>query len=530
VPHEFNMPDSLLIEPDSINKNYIDSSDISRFFLEFPRLKKQEDRVLKFYEKRNFQYAWFDNHGLIEQAHLFVNLAANYNAEGVDDTIVYDTLLSRWHEYYDDSTVIIDSFSAKMELMLTSQFFQYAQRIWGGISEKQSRDLDWYIKRKRLPYVTMLDSMLINPNFFAEQTPVFKQYDSLKNWLQYYQSIEAVAKWDSIFPEKKKYQNGDTSKVILQIRKRLYWLRDLPAEDTAGNRFDSALVDAVKKFQQTHGLADDGAIGPQTIDRLNIPLANRIEEIMINMERCRWVPIQPHDEYITVNIPEYLMRVYDHDTLAWSCNVVVGETTRQTVIFNGNLRYVVFSPYWVIPPGILQNEILPACRKDPNYIHKQNMEVVEAGGAIVDPKDIDWRKYSAKNFPYKIRQKPGASNSLGKVKFLFPNEYDIYLHDTPAKGLFSRNKRNFSHGCIRVSEPMKLSEFLLRTDSSWTEDRIKAAMNAGKEQYVTLKKPVPVFIGYLTCFVDSKGRLNFRDDVYGHDKRLAETLFTNPSL
>lgn len=522
--------DMQLVEPDSINSNYIDSDEVHRFFTEFSLLKNQEERVLKFYAKRNFQYAWFDNRGLNEPARNFINMIRNYGEEGVSDTLVYDTLVTEWYTHYAGSSASLDSLSSNMEVMLTAQFFQYAERIWGGLPEEKTKDLDWYIKRKRLPYIALLDSMLQRPEFFTSRTPVFRQYDSLKKWLQYYRSIESTAPWPTIIPDKKKYEPGDSSPVIAEIRKRLFWLKDISPNDTSSNHYDASLESAVKIFQSTHGLAADGHIGQQTIDLLNKPLQKRIEQIVVNMERCRWVPAQPAGDYIVVNIPEFVLRVYSADTLSWQCNVVVGKTSTQTVIFNGDLKYVVFAPYWNVPSSIIANEILPACKRNPGYINSHNMEVVGAGGKVISPSSINWSSYSGGNFPYLIRQKPGERNSLGLVKFLFPNEYSIYFHDTPSKSLFAEEKRSFSHGCIRVSEPLRLAEFLLRNDSTWTPEKIKAAMNGGKETYVTLNKTVPVFIGYLTCFVTPDGRLNFRDDIYGHDKRLAAMMFSDSAL
>ncbi|MBL7764013.1 MAG: L,D-transpeptidase family protein [Chitinophagaceae bacterium] len=221
------------------------------------------------------------------------------------------------------------------------------------------------------------------------------------------------------------------------------------------------------------------------------------------MERLRWVPANPPQEYLLVNIPAYKLFVYEKGTLAWDMNVVVGSVAHNTVIFRGDMKYVVFSPYWNVPPGILKNEILPGIKKNPGYLARHNME---------------WNNGA-------VRQKPGPNNSLGLVKFLFPNSYNIYLHDTPAKSLFSETNRAFSHGCIRLGEPKKLAEYLLRNDSTWTKDRITKAMNSGKEQFVTLKQTIPVFIGYFTSWVDRDGKLNFRDDIYGHDKKMAEQLF-----
>ncbi|MEO6001067.1 MAG: L,D-transpeptidase family protein [Chitinophagaceae bacterium] len=220
------------------------------------------------------------------------------------------------------------------------------------------------------------------------------------------------------------------------------------------------------------------------------------------MERSRWIPDEMKGEYLAVNIPEFRLHAYSSDSLLWSMNVVVGRAINKTVIFSGNLKYVVFSPYWNVPLSILKKEILPGIRKNKNYLESHHME---------------WNGNS-------VRQKPGPWNSLGQVKFLFPNSFSIYLHDTPSKSLFEDDKRDFSHGCIRVADPKKLALFLLKKDSSWNETNVTNAMNSGKEKYVTLKQSIPVFIAYFTVWVDHQGKLNFRDDIYGRDKALAEMV------
>ena len=212
-------------------------------------------------------------------------------------------------------------------------------------------------------------------------------------------------------------------------------------------------------------------------------------------------------DYLVVNIPEFKLHVYHSGNLLWSCNVVVGQSVHKTVVFSGELKYVVFSPYWNVPSSIVRNEILPAMRKDGNYISRHNMEITGYRDGLPE-----------------IRQKPGFRNSLGLVKFLFPNSYNIYLHDTPAKSLFDESSRAFSHGCIRISEPFKLAEFLLRNDLSWNTEKISTAMNTGKEKHITLKDKMSVFIAYFTAFVDRNDRINFRKDIYGRDERLAEMI------
>jgi murein L,D-transpeptidase YcbB/YkuD len=285
------------------------------------------------------------------------------------------------------------------------------------------------------------------------------------------------------------------------------------AGDIANNNqspvFDQELANGIKEFQRRYGLKEDGVAGPGVLKEMSAPLSKRIEQILVNMERCRWLPVEEESNFLMVNIPQFKLLAVENEKITWSSDVVVGKATNKTVIFKGDMKHVVFSPYWNVPNSIVKNEIIPAIRKNPNYLAKHNMEYYEGG---------------------KVRQKPGPNNSLGLVKFLFPNSFNIYLHDTPAKALFSESKRAFSHGCIRVAKPMELAQYLLKNDPNWNEEKIRAAMNSGKEQWVTLQKTVPVYLVYLTAFVDNNGKLNFREDIYSRDQHLKEMLFSqNPA-
>lgn len=265
---------------------------------------------------------------------------------------------------------------------------------------------------------------------------------------------------------------------------------------------------AVRQAQKRFGLKQDGVISSNLIKELNVPAKDRIEQILINMERMRWMPQQPEGKRIVVNIPEFKLHVYEGPDEVFNMDVVVGKVGHNTVVFNDELKYVVFSPYWNIPESIVRSEIQPAMARNSDYLDRNNMEQTGYNSGV----------------PV-IRQKPGGSNALGLVKFIFPNNYNIYLHDTPSKGLFSRAQRAFSHGCIRVAEPKRLAEYLLKDQPEWTPESISEAMHASEEQWVKLTETVPVFISYFTAWVDNEGLLNFRDDIYGHDKKVGERLF-----
>ncbi|CAN5841311.1 L,D-transpeptidase family protein [soil metagenome] len=475
-----------------------DSTAINKFLTTYPQLQVFKKDIDSFYHRRNYAFAWYDNEGMIEPAVNLYNRIQNINEEGLPVNIPYkDTFTALMTNNGLDSNNKVSTFT---ELMLTAQYFVYAHNAWSGMGEKQMRELNWFLPRKKVSYDDLLDSLITGKNVL-DTAPVYRQYALLRSSLKKYRDIESKGGFPIITADKKVYKKGDSSATVASIRKFLTATGDLDNDNNSAI-FDSTLELAVKQFQHRYGDKEDGVIGPAVIKKMNIPVDQLIQQIIVNMERSRWVPVSPSSNYIVVNIPEYKLHVYENDQLAWSMNVVVGQPAHKTVVFNGNIKYIVFSPYWNVPSGILNKEVLPGIKRNKNYLANHNMEW--NGG--------------------QVRQKPGPNNSLGLVKFLFPNSYDIYLHDSPSKSLFGESTRAFSHGCIRLSEPQKLAEYLLRKDSSWNTQKIVAAMNKGKEQYATLKESVPVFIAYFTSWVDRQGNINFRNDVYGRDKRLAEML------
>jgi murein L,D-transpeptidase YcbB/YkuD len=303
-----------------------------------------------------------------------------------------------------------------------------------------------------------------------------------------------------------------SSPDIAIIKKRLAVTGDVSAGDTS-QVFSDTLVTAVKNFQARHGFNETGIISDSLIKEMNVPVEKRIEQLLMNMDRMRWLANNPTGNLIVVNIPEFVLHVYEGKQKIYDIDVVVGKESHNTMMFNGDLNQVVFSPYWNVPPSIVAKEILPAMEKNPNYLAKENMEITGNDDGL----------------PV-IRQRPGPGNALGKVKFLFPNSFNIYLHDTPAKSLFNKDKRAYSHGCIRVREPEKLANYVLRNQPEWTPEKISEAMNSGEEKYVKVKDPIPVVITYYTAWVDESGRLNFREDIYGHDAKLAQKMFAQSAV
>lgn len=365
--------------------------------------------------------------------------------------------------------------------------------------------------KKKIAAEDYLNSLIKDPEKIEDlpDEPINQQYQRLKAKLKEYTELANNEKWEPLIPKEKSYKKGTTDSLLMAVKERLHALGDLP-EDDKNSEFTDALEKAVASFQYRHGLDSDGVLGKSTFEQLNIPPSERLRTIIVNMERARWVPYQVKSKYLVVNIPAYELYVYQNDSLLWTSNVVVGKGVHQTVVFSGDVKYVVFSPYWNIPNSIVRNEILPALEKNPNYLKQHNMEITDNKGSLPT-----------------IRQKPGPSNSLGLVKFLFPNNHNIYLHDTPAKSLFNETDRAFSHGCIRVQQPVRLAEFLLEEKGDWSTERIEKAMHQGEEQTITLDQTVPVFIIYFTSFVDKDGAIHFRKDIYNRDQRLANMIMKN---
>ena len=292
--------------------------------------------------------------------------------------------------------------------------------------------------------------------------------------------------------------------------------------------FDESLAELVKKFQKLNGLRADGVIGPETIKYMNIPLNARVDQLIINMERWRWIPKKFEDKYIFVNIPEYTMHVKEKGQDVLTMKVIVGKEMNSTPIFSDKLEYVVFAPFWNVPKTIVEKEIKPNMLRNPNFLESQDMEIIKGDRknfTRISPSDIDWQNVTEKNFRYLIRQKPGPKNSLGLVKFLFPNSYNVYLHGTPFQSLFNQEQRGFSHGCVRLEKPTVLAEYLLKNDKAWTPEKIEDAMNAKEEQWVVLKEKIPVYIVYFTSWVDDDGNVYFSKDLYGHDEDLKKEFF-----
>jgi murein L,D-transpeptidase YcbB/YkuD len=500
----------------SINKSnsysdlFLDSTAMEKFIASKKLPDSIARRMRSFYNTRNYQFAWFSSDGLNEQTNAFWNLHDYVTTYDNDTTLKDKKLQKRMDALVAEeklSPAANDSY-INTELTLTEHFIKYILSNYekGYVKRKE---MERFIPFKRQDPLYLADSLLNKKHkddkYFED---VHAPYKALKQQLGKYYNIAKAGGWPQITASKKTLKKGVSDPAIPAIKRRLQITGEMIGKDSS-QVFNDTLENAVRTFQTTMGYKPDGVITAQLVKDMNVPAVKRVEQILINMGRMRWMPVEPSGRLIIVNIPEFALHVYENKKKAWDMDVVVGKEGHNTTMFSGDLNQIVFSPYWNVPPSIVQKEILPKLASNPGYLSSQNMEQVGTDEDGVP----------------KIRQLPGANNSLGKVKFLFPNSFNIYFHDTNAKSLFERDKRAFSHGCIRLAEPEKMAQYLLRDQPEWTPERIEEAMNSGNEKYVKLKDPVPVIITYYTAWVEDNGQISFRDDIYSHDETLGSKMF-----
>jgi murein L,D-transpeptidase YcbB/YkuD len=497
----------------SINKQnayndlFLDSLTVENFIAKNNIPDSLARRVRSFYNTRNYQFAWFSSDGLTEQAFGFWSLK---NYEG-DTSRSLKRINNRMDDLIANDSLVVNSKDASTintELLLTENFITFAQNNFekGYVKRKE---MERFIPFKKDDPIHLADSLLNKKHkddkYFSD---INESYKSLTAQLKKYTEIVRIGGWPSIPVSVINVKNGHTSPDIVMVKKFFTVTGDLVSPDTSA-LYDENLVTAIKNYQERFGYKKSGTLSVSLLKEMSIPAISRVKQILINMNRMRWMPQEPDGRLIVVNIPEFILHVYDGKNQVFDMNVVVGKDGHNTTIFSDKLTTIVFSPYWNVPESIVKKEIQPSMAKNKNYLQDNNMEIT----GMRDGLPI-------------VRQKPGDKNSLGKVKFLFPNSFNIYFHDTPAKSLFNQDVRAYSHGCIRLSEPEKLASYLLKDNTDWNDEKINAAMNSGDQKFVALKQPVPVFITYYTAWVDANGKLNFRNDIYGHDAEIAGKMFS----
>jgi murein L,D-transpeptidase YcbB/YkuD len=410
---------------------------------------------------------------------------------------------------------------AELDLRLTNLFVSYGRDLLAGRLDPARVDRDWYIRTRRDAADSAIRTALRSNDLSAslrDLAPERPDYDALVAELGRLRAVEAAGGWPKVSGPMKA---GASGPEVTALRARLAASGDLDSSAMSSPGFDASLAEAVGKFRARHGLPAEGGLDAAAVAALNVPASRRIQQLELNLERLRWLPREFGDRYVMVNVPDFQLYAYDAGKQVFDMRVVVGEEyDQETPVFADTLTYVEFRPYWNVPRSIVVEEIAPKVRERKTFLQANRYEVVPASGKAepVDPGSVDWDDVESKDFPYRIRQTPGPGNALGLVKFMFPNRFDIYMHDTPATHLFHEHRRAYSHGCIRLEHPDRFAEFVLAGQPEGDASRIHELMNDGDMKQVRVKKPLPVYILYLTAFVRD-GRVQYRDDLYGTDKR-----------
>lgn len=486
------------------------------------------DIISRLYEKAGDHLSpkW-NNRDKIEQM-----LTAIYNAPA-DGLIADDYHLSDI-ERLNEKIVLSDEPAIedieRMEQLLSDAFFLLSSHLAAGKTDPKTIDPQWKASGRSLRenWSSYIDSTLNTNNItdiLKNLTPGNREYANLKKALAGYRQLEAIGGWGSFSSNLPKLEKGMRHPDVSSLRKRLAVTQgniEFNSEDE--DLFDQALYDQLIVFQQRNGLETDGVVGKATAEALNIPVRDRIETIEANLERWRWISDDLGDSYIMVNAADFELRAIVKNEQEFQTRAIVGSSKRQTPVFSSIMKYMVVNPEWVVPPKILKLDVIPDIIKDSTYLVKKNMKILRKDGSEVEPSSIDWKSVSENSFPYMIRQEPGQGNPLGKIKFMFANEYDVYIHDTPSRSLFTRNIRSFSSGCVRIDNAQELANYLLKDDPDWTPERLQEAIDKGQKRTIVLKKPVPVHILYLTAWADDKGTAYFGKDIYDRDRQLITAL------
>ena len=471
------------------------------------------------YENREFEPAW----STLRQIDGLLEIVDESYLEGLDPNDYHAAALREVRGTLTDLAALPPSGRADLDILLTDSIIRLGYHLRFGKVDPNALDPNWAptLELFREDPAVTIQKAIDSPSLREFATRVIPRaflYERFKVALAEYRALEAKGGWPTV-PAGATLKPGNTDERVPALAARLAVTADLPATaEVNGALYDETVALGVRRFQARHGLAPDGAVGPATLAALNVPVAARIEQLRANLERARWVFYEPESEFLVVNIAGFTLYHLRRGEVVWRTRVQVGRPYRQTPIFRAEMTYLVVNPTWTVPPTVFREDILPEVRRNPAYLASRHIDAFDSRGAAVDPATANW---SGRNPPYRLVQRPGPDNALGRIKFMFPNAHSVYLHDTPSRDLFSRDSRAFSSGCIRVEDPFALAEQLLGPQG---RQRLDAIVASGRTETVFLEKPIPIMLLYWTAEPDATGRVSFLPDVYARDAAVIAAL------
>jgi murein L,D-transpeptidase YcbB/YkuD len=513
-------------------KNYLNAAKETRQFTVRGEPIRAGKELIDFYHHHNYRPVWVSEQRPSEVARELLKAVGQCDSHGLSPFDYHYSFLSKWLNVIENPG---EHFQAKnlaeIELLLSDAFLNYGNHLANGKVDPINIYSRWLTGKKKEEIFDFLGNIKTPQNvreILEALAPSSQGYMASLAEVKRLKKVIALGGWPMI-PSGKILKKGDSSSRISILQKRLLLEGDLQSDvkDIQANVFDASLEKAVLRFQIRHGLTPDGIVGPQTLAALNCSSEDRLATVFVNLERWRWLPRDLGRRYIIINIAAFELEAYQNGQPVLKMPVIVGEDYAMTPVFSKDMTYLVINPYWDVPSGVLARKILPKIKEDPDYLVAKHFEAIKSiNGRLIkiDPKTINWAKINADNFPGRLRQTPGPWNALGRIKFIFPNKFSVYLHDTPERHLFQKSVRAFSSGCIRVKKPIELALYVLKNDRSWDRNRIEQAIDSGKTIVVLVKDPVTIHLLYWTFWVDSQGKANYRQDIYDLDKVLWKAL------
>lgn len=513
-------------------RSYLQAADPAHLEFAGETLRNRE-MLRRFYETRAYRPAWFDHTGPTENLLELKQALATSREQGLTPADYHLHAIIPLLERVTDRSTAAPEDRLLAELLLTDAYLLVASHYRNGRLEREFRVPAWHKRRQEIDLPDYLTTSLERDKILdnlLQLLPQSTEYQGLARQLNQYRIIAHAGGWGQI-DSGPKLQLGDRGPRVEQLRGRLRASQDLQAAlQNWHDGFDGKLDEAVRRFQARHGLSVDGIVGPITLAALNISVEQRTQQIRINLERLRWLPRQPNHESIRVNIADFRLQARTDDRPVFEMKIIVGRPYRQTPMFSEQMTYLVLNPTWHVPRNIALRDKLPLIQKDPAYLkrHGYTLYQQQAGAPqVIEPFAVDWSSPEAKTFPYRLRQAPGPNNALGRIKFMLPNRFNVYLHDTPEQELFSRTTRTFSSGCIRLERPLQLAVWVLQEQPDWDRAALELAIANGRERVIKLPQPIPVDFIYLTAWVTQDGVMQFREDIYRRDPKVAAALEHN---